>query len=374
MTQQPHWIPKSTGWIFSAKNDFFLFVFPLLIGLLIAFGLEISDLGPSHLFNIGGTHIYARITWIDWLFTALIDAPHVFSTGYRIFSDPIQLRKQSSLFIGLPLLVIFTLVFAFKTSELWTFRAITYLNIFHLIKQQYGWMRYSEMKSNLIHKMNKRHLSMMIYNFTLVPILLWHFDPAARERVGWIFQNDLLTYPSENIYSILMVCHWTLNGFFIFRLFQHFMKGHSVSMGQLMILGSTWVAWYGGIVLKVSGDETLLLDILHVIPYLGLTFFVYKKQIFEFKKTRFSSFYCPLAALGLFGTSLYTFFTSRFDSAFSLVVLSCLAGISVTHYILDGFIWRLNQKNPAVEKWFDRPDSTSSLQDRSQLKSVASGD
>ncbi len=373
MLNQAHWIPKSTGWIFSAKNDLLLFVFPLIIGLLIVFGLEYSELGPSHLFNIGGTQIYARITWVDWLFTALIDAPHAFSTGYRIFSDPAQLRKQSSLFIGLPIAVVLTLIFAFKASELWTFRAITYLNIYHLIKQQYGWIRYSEIQSNISHKINKRLLSFMIYNFTLVPILLWHFDPAVQNRVGWIFQNDLLTYPSENIFSILMIFHWLLNGFFIFKIFQHLRKGHSVSMGQVIVLGSTWLAWYGGIVLKIGGDETLLIDILHVVPYLGLTFFVYKKQIFEVKKTSFISFYFPLALLGLIGTSLYTFYTTQNNMTLGLIVLSCLAGISVTHYILDGFIWRLNQKNPAVEKWLSRTPGLGSTQNSPQIGSIASG-
>lgn len=373
MISQTHWIPKPTGWIFSAKNDFLLFILPLAIGLLIVFGLDVSDWGPSHLLNIGGTLIYIRVTLIEWLFTALIDMPHAFSTGYRIFSDPAQLRKQSSLFIGLPILVILTLIFAFRASEFWTFRVITYLNIYHLMKQQYGWIRYSEIKSNLIHKVSKRLLSFMIYNFTLVPILLWHFNPAAQNRVGWIFQNDLLTYPSENIYSILMIFHWTLNVFFILKIIYHLSKGYSISMGQLIVLGSTWFAWYGGIVLKIGGDETMLIDILHVVPYLGLTFFVYKKQIFEIKKTRFISFYFPLMIMGLIGTSLYTFLTSQYDNTLGLIVLSCLSGISVTHYILDGYIWRLNQKNTAVEKWLDQSSRLRPTPESSHLGPVASG-
>ena len=320
---------------------------PLFIGLVIVLGLEVLNFDASSLYNIGGVHIYARVTWIDWLFTALLDAPHAFSTGYRIFSDPLQLRKQWRLYLGLPIIVILTLIFAFRASELWTFRLITYLNIYHLIKQQYGWIRYSELKSNLISKLNPLLLKMMIFNLTLLPILLWHFNPNNQTRTGWIFQNDLLLFPSETIYTILLLGHWAFMGFFILSLIQHLRRGHSVSLGLLVVLCSTWMAWYGGIVLKIDGGGTVLIDILHIVPYLGLTFFVYKKQFFDIKKINFFSYYLPIAALGLIGTYLYSSFTPQNESPIALIVMAMLSGVSVTHYILDGFIWRRNQKNPA---------------------------
>ena len=86
MNLRSHWLPQPTGWVFSAKNDFFLFIMPLFVGLVIVLGLDILNFDASSLYNIGGVHIYARVTWIDWLFTALLDAPHAFSTGYRVRS------------------------------------------------------------------------------------------------------------------------------------------------------------------------------------------------------------------------------------------------------------------------------------------------
>lgn len=355
MNSLTYLLPKSTGWIFSAKKDLLLFVLPIFIGIILVYFFAYINLDPENIIKIGGTIVYARISWIDWLFIALLDAPHVFSTGYRVFTDSKETQRRRSLFIYLPVLVFIFLFAAFSISELWTFRAFSYLNIYHLIKQQYGWVRYSDYRSNIKEKINKTILKMSIYNLTLIPILLWHFNPSMQNQTGWIFDGDLFLYPSKYIYSALTSIHWALNLVLMLSLFSHVvLKKRAVPMGQLIVLFSTWLAWYGGIVLKIGGNETFLLDILHVIPYLGLTYFVYKDQLTQLFKINFITFYTPLAVLGLCLTAIYSIYTTAIQNLSTTLVLSFLVGISVTHYILDGYIWKINKDNLVAERWLLR--------------------
>ena len=77
--------------------------------------------------------------------------------------------------------------------------------------------------------------------------------------------------------------------------------------------------------------------------------------------------------MGLFGTYLYSSFTPQNESPIALIVMAILSGVSVTHYILDGFIWRRNQKNPAVEKWFENGVDPKIISQPSDGVSIASG-
>jgi len=295
----------------------------------------------------------------------LIDVAHVYSTLYRTYFDPQAFRKQRFLLTIIPFIgfVAGVLVYSIDMSLFW--RLLAYTAVFHFVRQQYGFMRVYSRK-----EVNARWIRItdkfMVYYATLYPVLYWHLQ--GPRNFNWFVPGDffygkpgLLLDVATWVYFILLAV-WVVKEIYVW------VRDRFVNIPKLAVIAGTILSWYFGIV-YYNGDLafTLLNVVSHGIPYMALVWIYGEKHYSKDKKgSRFLqvvfSRYGLLIFLGLI--FLFAFIEegiwdaavwrdhqnlfghlsdhSAGNQALSFIV-PLLALPQITHYILDGFIWKIRQ-------------------------------
>lgn len=298
----------------------------------------------------------------------LVDVAHVYSTLYRTYFDPHALKEQRSLLWTIPLFSFIAGVLLYSMDDILFWRILAYVAVYHFVRQQYGFMRVYSRKE----KAPKLFVSIdqfTIYYATLYPILYWHL--SGPRNFNWFVDGDFVFIEMGWLLSIATVLYvLTLAAYAGKELFV-LMKTKSINMPKTAIITGTILSWYFGIV-HFNGDMafTLLNVISHGIPYMALVWLHGKKTYTKpekgnrFLKFVFSS-YGVLIFVGLiflfafieeglwdltvwkehksiFGT-VNLFNVNLSDHVLSLIV-PLLAVPQITHYILDGFIWKIKNE------------------------------
>ena len=116
-------------WLFSRRTDLLAFGAPALASLaLVALGLVTGaasgDTPP-----------------VLWLCAVVgVDVAHVWSTGYRVYGDPAELRRRPLLYLGVPALAYAAGVALHLCGSAVFWRVLAYAAVFHFVRQQYGWV------------------------------------------------------------------------------------------------------------------------------------------------------------------------------------------------------------------------------------------
>lgn len=298
----------------------------------------------------------------------LVDVAHVYSTLYRTYFDPQALKEQRSLLWTIPFFSFIAGVLLYSVSELWFWRLLAYVAVFHFVRQQYGFMRvYSrkEKTTGLFSTIDKA----TIYYATLYPLLYWHL--SGPKNFNWFVDGDFVFVQSKGLLFVATVVYVLVLSLYVGKEAYLTLKTKSLNIPKTAVITGTALSWYFGIV-YFNGDMafTLLNVVSHGIPYMALVWLYGKKAYTKpgkgngFLKLVFGS-YGVLLFIGLiflfafveeglwdltvwkehksvFGTGgLFDISVSR--SALSLIV-PLLALPQITHYILDGFIWKIRNE------------------------------
>jgi len=298
----------------------------------------------------------------------LIDVAHVYSTLYRTYFDPQSFRKQKNLLLAIPFISFVAGVLLYSVSALWFWRILAYVAIFHFIRQQYGFMRvYSRRETPgtwfaIIDKIT-------IYYAALYPMLYWHLK--GPRNFNWFLENDLLYFQSPVLLQVLTGIYYLIVVVYILREVLSFIKSRFVNLPRLLVIAGTLISWYAGIV-YFNGDMafTLLNVVSHGIPYMALIWLFGKKNYTapgkgnRFLQLLFSSkgliifigllFVFAFVEEGLWDWAVWQEHAKVFNmtwlgeisvstKALSFIV-PLLALPQITHYILDGFIWKIKKE------------------------------
>jgi len=150
-------------------------------------------------------------------------------------------------------------------------------------------------------------------------------------------------------------------------------ENKSFPVGKILWVLTTAGNWFLGIVFFNSDLVFTITNVVaHGVPYLALVVFYQTKKNSIRKNASFS--YLKTGAVIVFSVLLFAMFEEylwdlmvyRENEAFfgsiitypeeipsvilQLVAIGVLAVPQVTHYILDGFIWKSNEKNPYLKK------------------------
>ena len=311
--------------------------------------------------------------WIWAVFILGIDVTHVWSTLFRTYLDKEEFKNHKTVLILAPLLAFILLLGIARESVAYFWRVLAYLAVFHFIKQQYGFFALYTAKAKLkkTHRIFKD--KWVLYFSMLYPVLFWHLSDR---NFVWFVDGDFLRmfspFPwriiSESIYWV------TMTGWLIEEVFLIQKKINPLSFGRILWLLTTLFNWYLGIVFFNSDVAFTLTNVVaHGIPYLALVIF------YQIKKNRFKGILTPnrmrwiIASIitfsfGLAFTEEYFWdmlinreksilFTSLFNypmesavhSSWKILALVLLSLPQVTHYILDGFIWKMDDANPHLK-------------------------
>ncbi|MDA3613239.1 hypothetical protein [Polluticaenibacter yanchengensis] len=298
----------------------------------------------------------------------LIDVGHVYSTLYRTYLNPQAWHKYRQPMQWIPVLSLLLFIVIHSLSSIAFWMVLAYLAVFHFIRQQYGiFQLYSRKEQHT--KITGTIDIITIYAATLYPVLYWHF--SGNRNFTWFVEGDFLLVNAPKILPFFTGIYITILVTYIVKEF----KQKAFNLPKNMVMAGTVLSWYLGIV-YFNGDMafTLFNVVSHGIPYMALVWIYIQKENTDNNPYKNSNFYKLL--FGQYGILIFVLSLMLFayieegfwdgivwkehGSVFGAfrqldryiqshswmnILIPLLALPQITHYIIDGFIWRKNSKH-----------------------------
>ncbi|MCG6158290.1 hypothetical protein [Rubinisphaera margarita] len=331
---------QSLPWLFSPLVDLctFLGSAAIALGLLVVgaqFGL-LHDDTPEWM-------------WVPAIL--MIDVAHVYATGFRVYFDRAELRRNPWLYSLAPLLGFLIGAAIYSESSIWFWRILAYLAVFHFVRQQYGWVALYRARGGETGRVGYWIDTSAIYLATVYPLVYWH--AASPRNFNWFLEGDFLSLPAITA-SLFQVLYWIALGSYVFRAIYRGVVKREFNPGKDIVVATTALCWYLGIVaLNSDYAFTVTNVIIHGIPYLVLVFWYRWMRQPEAGSSRWSALFSFLGIVwmlayfeellwdtGLWHERPWLFGTVLNLEAWEPFLIPLLAVPQITHYILDGFIWK----------------------------------
>lgn len=334
-------------WLSNPKKEAVLIVAPLFVPVLIVVLFQ----------NYFQTHTEVTSWW--WLvLVLLVDVGHVYSTLFRFYWEKPMFQQYKTLLIWIPIgaLAIGVSLHLYDAFLFW--RILAYIALYHFIRQQYGFVRLYSRKESQARWM--RWLDgTVVYAATLYPVIYWHLN--LTDELAWFVPHDFVAFKGLS-HQPFLIGYIVLMLFYVGKEIWQYIQTNSFNIPKNGIVLGTCLSWYVGIVL-FHGDLTftLLNVVSHGIPYMGLIWLYGEKKgghEFSFGWKGVTVFVIVLALLAYteeFFWDVFVWkdhpdifpFLTHANPITSNVALSILVPLlvlpQVTHYVLDGFIWRFSK-------------------------------
>ncbi len=355
---------KSPGypWLFSARVDLGVFlgsaVFSFaLLGVGAAMGILHSD-SPE---------------WIWVPAVLLIDVAHVWSTIFRVYLDTGERRRRALLYWTIPLVAYAGGVLIYSFGAIWFWRTAAYLAVYHFIRQQYGWVALYRRRGQETAEIDRVLDTITIYAVTVYPLIYWHAH--LPQKYWWFVPQDFAAALPSWVAAVCAPLYWLIVvSYFGRALYRHFvLKVHNP--GKDIVVTTTALCWYLGIVTFNSDYAfTVTNVIIHGVPYFALVYAFGRKRIAAGHGGGIRLLaYGPLAFLAVLVALAYgeEFLWDRliwhdrpwlfgdgwsWGRAAESFLVPLLALPQLTHYLLDGFVWRRGT-NPEIVPSMDKVGS-----------------
>ena len=341
---------KSIPWLFSPAVDTATFLGSAVAAmLLLAVGVPFGWLHSDT----------PEWTWVAAIL--LIDVAHVYSTGFRVYFDRQELLRRPWLYGLTPLLAFLVSWSIYSESPEWFWTTLAYLAVFHFVRQQYGWVALYRARGGETSRVGWWIDSSAIYMSTIYPLVHWH---THLPRNFWWFRTGDFEALPDFLSSLLAPVYWIALSAYFLRSAYRALKHRKFCPGKDIVVATTAFCWYVGIVAFNSDYAfTVTNVIIHGVPYMVLVYW-YKttndqsipsgvSERSSGRSRRIASFLGVIWILAyaeellwdvgvwqerpwLFGGDLFQF---QSDSV-AVFLVPLLAVPQITHYVLDGFIWR----------------------------------
>ena len=335
-------------WIHNAKTDFWSILMPpfLVLAFVVLFHGKLQD-------------IENKYSFFTWLFLIVfIDVAHVYSTLFKTYFIKHEFIKRKRLFITIPLLSLLIGIIFFQIGDLFFWSALALVAVFHFIRQQYGFMRiYSRFEKDRVSGYIDK---IAIYTATIYPMLFWFCTPRSftwfvEDEFSWLTDFSSALPMFRILYFLILLC-W------IWKTTYYFIKDKVFNIPKNMLIIGTFMSWYFGIVYYNNDLIFTLLNVIsHGIPYMALIYIQEirhknKEQLNKLKIFRSSVgivlFIIVVAGFAFSEEMLwevmvwkehFNFAEISFPAWIYYILVPLLVVPQLTHYLLDGFIWRRNK-------------------------------
>ncbi|MET0342918.1 MAG: hypothetical protein ABW252_18070 [Polyangiales bacterium] len=348
-----HVFARDGGWLFSRRVDLAAFGGSALIAwLLVALGAALGMLA----------HDAPDGLWIACV--VAVDVAHVWSTGFRVYFDAAEVRSRPLLYLGLPALAYLAGVAVHAVSAAAFWRVLAYVAVFHFMRQQAGFMALYARRDPQHTRLDTLVDRAAIHASMLFPLVHWH--ASLPRRFAWMVPGDFVEGLSRVlVWPAAITCVGAITAFAL-RQVVRAQRG-AFSPGKSVLLAATAASWVGGIVLFDSDYVFTVTNVLlHGVPYFVLTYRYARAARAPSLAGRLARRGAP-AFLGACVTLAlaeelwwdrlvwherpYLFGEHGALSAYALVfVVPLLAVPQATHYLLDGFVWRVRSENPVLRR------------------------
>jgi len=305
--------------------------------------------------------------WLFLLAVVGVDVAHVWATAFRVYLDPAERERRAGLYAGIPLACYVAGVLLHSVSGALFWRVLAYLAVVHFVRQQYGWVALYRRRLGVRNRLDRVLDDAAIYSATLYPLLYWHAH-LPRE-FEWFVNGDFIPGLPASAAQVLLPVHLAISAAYIGRQLQLWWTGRPVSAGKNLIVASTWLSWFTGIVVFDSDYAFTVTNVLvHGIPYLAFVW-RYGRARWRDQPSGTGRFFTPRAWPAYVGVLLAVAWVEEWGwdrvvwhdhailfpgpdvvltGALLALVVPLLALPQSTHYVLDAWIWRVRPENPEL--------------------------
>lgn len=330
-------------WLFSREIDLTVFLGSAVVSLLLlAVGWQLGILNEDS----------PEWTWITAVL--LIDVAHVWSTSFRVYFDTAEFKRRFWLYVLVPLIGYAVGVALYSEGELTFWKVLAVVAVFHFVRQQYGWVALYRRRLGERSRLTWWIDAVAVYLATIYPLVFW-MTSLPRE-FQWFVRDDFFALPTTVESILFPVYVATLAIYFGKSVYLYFTDGF-LNIGKDIVVATTAVCWYVGIVVFNSDYAfTVTNVIIHGVPYFALVYFYAKfrretsGKIYRGFSNHWIIFLASLWALayieelfwhrGVWHDKEYLFGANWDWQAAKTFLVPLLAVPQLTHYVLDGFIWR----------------------------------
>lgn len=335
-------------WLTNPRKELSLIMAPLFVPVIVVFVFR--DYFESH----------TEVTSLWWLLLVLlIDVSHVYSTVFRFYWEKATFHKYKSLLVIIPVSAFAVGVAVHLYDSFLFWRLLAYAALYHFIRQQYGFLRLYARQQNQT-KIQKWIDGTAIYAATIYPVLYWHLH--LTQALSWFVPHDFISIQFPYADQVILSLYVVIIFVYISKEVYLSYRTRDFNVPKNCLVVGTMLSWYVGIVV-FNGDLTFtfLNVVAHGIPYMGLVWMYGEKKAtptFSFGIKGVLIFVGVVMALSYFEESLWDIFVwkdhpsifpflTQLNPVHEPVVLSLLVPLlvlpQITHYVLDGFIWRFSK-------------------------------
>jgi hypothetical protein len=332
---------RVTPWLFSARIDLAVFLGPAVA----AFGL--LAIGAS----MGIGEDTPEWGWIAAVL--LVDVAHVWSTLYRVYLDPAERRRRGVVYTAVPLVAFAAGVALYAAGDLIFWRVLAYVAVFHFVRQQVGWVALYRGRAGEEGGLGRVIDLGAAYAATIYPLIHWHAH--LPRGFAWFVPGDFAPVAAiaETVaFPVYLVALAAYAGRAAWRTFAL----RRPNPGKDIVVVTTAACWYVGIVALNSDFAFTVTNVLiHGVPYFALVYLYGRSRPAPVVPRSPVAFLAPLW-IAAFVEELcwdHTLWHDRawlFGAGIQLdgaraVLVPLLAVPQLTHYLLDGIVWR-RRENP----------------------------
>lgn len=331
------------SWLFSRNIDLSVFLGSAVVSLiLLALGWRLGILNEDS----------PDWTWI--MAVLLIDVAHVWSTSFRVYFDAEEFKRRFWLYLLVPIFGYAVGVALYSEGELTFWRTLAIVAVFHFVRQQYGWIALYRRKLGETDHWTWWIDSVAVYLATIYPLAFWM--TSLPRNFNWFLENDFVSLPAIVGDILFPIYVAALTAYFLKSVYLYFSKSF-LNIGKDIVVATTAVCWYVGIVFFNSDYAfTVTNVIIHGVPYFALIYFYARARretagpVYRTLSQHWIIFLASLWALAYIEELFWSrgvwhertwLFGENWDWGYWKVWLVPLLAVpQLTHYILDGFIWR----------------------------------
>lgn len=336
-------------WIFSRPIDLAVFGGTAVVSLLLVLA------GPRH----GGAS--PEWSWITGVL--LVDVAHVWSTAFVVYLDPAERQRRGVLYTAVPVACFAAgLAIYAALGEAGFWRVIAYLAVFHFIRQQYGWVMLYRARAG--ERRGRWLDGATIYAATLYPLIVWH--TRLPRAFAWMKPGDFVAGLPPIVATVAGWIYAVLLAGYVARA----VAQRPVAWGKHVVVAATCACWYVGIVATNADYAFTVTNVfVHGVPYLVLVYLYARSAAreaesrtgtaarmldrkygaFIFCASLWAVAYCEelIWDRAIWHDRSWLFGGSVDIGSAAMLLVPLLAVPQLTHYVLDGFLWR-RRANPRL--------------------------
>jgi hypothetical protein len=307
--------------------------------------------------------------WVWVCFILMIDVAHVYASLFRTYLDPQAFQKNKTILLIMPVIAWTGSYMLYCLSDQYFWRGLLYLAVFHFIRQQFGFMMLYSRKDPPACKQYQWLDRAAIYMATIYPLLFWHTH--ARD-FSWFGATEFFDGVPSVFNEIGFAVYWLVALSYFLKEFALAREGY-LNLPKNLLLLVTAFSWWTCIV-AVNSDLgfTVTNVVSHGVPYMALVWLYHGKKArqsepasawsYGWRKLLISNAFIFVAFMGLLAFVEEGFWDAMVwrehltvfapfwqlphvgNPALLALIVPFLALPQSTHYLLDGFIWRIPKR------------------------------